>query len=280
MQEVEDDQTDRIGGGGLPDDGTRGGMHPVLESGERRPAVSAEHHQLAVEQGLVGSERLAERPQLGKRSGDVLVVPAHCPWSAAVDPDQYAHPVPFELIGPLTIVRWELTRRGQHRSHMGRERLEPVGGRIHPVDHPVVTLGGEEDITTLGPFAVQHHLDFVRPPLLAVVVAAVPNRHLAGAVFTRGDGAAELPVLQRMVFDLYGQVVLMGRDRKSLGQRPRGQHAVALQAEVPVQAGGVMLLDDEDRPLSLLRLVGRGGVVVGDGLGRVARSSLHPITGQ
>jgi len=46
----------------------------------------------------------------------------------------------------------------------------------------------------------------------------------------------------------YGEVVAGRIARQAAGYRPRGQHAVALQAQVPVQAPGAVFLDDEARP--------------------------------
>ena len=41
---------------------------------------------------------------------------------------------------------------------------------------------------------------------------------VAGAVLTLRDGAAERPVLERMVLDLHGQVVLVGGTGRPLGR--------------------------------------------------------------
>ena len=42
-----------------------------------------------------------------------------------------------------------------------------------------------------------------------------------------------------------GEVVALGIGRDALGHGPGDEHAVALEAEVPVQAAGVVLLHDE-----------------------------------
>ena len=48
-----------------------------------------------------------------------------------------------------------------------------------------------------------------------------------------------------MVLGMDGQVVLLRVGRDAPGHGPAGQHAVALEPQVPMEAGGVVLLDDE-----------------------------------
>ena len=59
--------------------------------------------------------------------------------------------------------------------------------------------------------------------------------------------ALEAAVLERMVLDLHREVVGLAIGGHALRQRPAHQHAVALEAEVVVQAARVVLLDDEAR---------------------------------
>ena len=84
-------------------------------------------------------------------------------------------------------------------------------------------------------------------PLLELVGAGIPDRHLAAAVLAGRDRALERAVLDRVVLGLHGEVVLLRVGRHAAGQRPAHQHAVVLEPEVPVQAPGVVLLDHEDR---------------------------------
>ena len=60
-----------------------------------------------------------------------------------------------------------------------------------------------------------------------------------------GDVAVEVEVLHRVVFGPHREVVLARVDGIPFGTRPRREHAVVLEAEVPVQPRGVVLLDDE-----------------------------------
>src|SRR6266516_2449292 len=113
------------------------------------------------------------------------------------------------------------------------------------MDHPVLAARLEQHEPALGALAVQHDLDLAVGPLLGVVRAVVPDRHLAGAVLTVADVALERSVLQRMVLDVDGQVVALRIVRDALGHCPRDEHAVAFQAEVPVQRGRVVFLDYE-----------------------------------
>ena len=57
--------------------------------------------------------------------------------------------------------------------------------------------------------------------------------------------ALEVEVLDRMILGGGREAVIAGRLRQALGQRPAGQHAVVLQAQIPMQAPGVVLLDHE-----------------------------------
>ena len=75
--------------------------------------------------------------------------------------------------------------------------------------------------------------------------AAVPRDHRAGAVVAVRDDRFEVHVLERVVLDLDREALVIGVHRRRLRDRPRAQHAVDLDAEVPVHAGGVVLVHDE-----------------------------------
>ena len=81
--------------------------------------------------------------------------------------------------------------------------------------------------------------------LSRLVGAAVPDLHLAGAVLALRDLAGEVDVVERVVLDVHREVVALGVGRDALRHRPRDQHAVALEAQVPVQVAGVVLLHHE-----------------------------------
>ena len=89
---------------------------------------------------------------------------------------------------------------------------------------------------------------------------------LPASVLALGNLAREGSVVQGMIFGVNGQVIVLGIEGQSFGQRPRYQDAVALKTKVPVQGSGVVLLNDEG-PLGrrrspfdvLLRAHGLGG---------------------
>ncbi len=116
------------------------------------------------------------------------------------------------------------------------------------MDHPVAVLGLEEHETPRAPGSVEHEFDLGVRPFLDVVVARVPDRHLAAAVLALRDVALEGRVLQGMVLGVHGQMVLLRGLGQALRQGPRGQDAVAFEPEVPVQAPRVVLLNHESPP--------------------------------
>ena len=98
-----------------------------------------------------------------------------------------AHAVPLDLEGPARrSSRGSSPRPREHRHDVLRHRLaRRVGGRVHAVDHPVLLAraGVEQRVAAAQPLAVE---DDDRPcrgsHFSHVVGAAVPDRHLAGAV--------------------------------------------------------------------------------------------------
>ena len=84
----------------------------------------------------------------------------------------------------------------------------------------------------------------------------------------------EVEVLERMVLGAHGQAVLGRVGGDTVGNRPRGEHAVVLEAQVPVQAGGVVLLDDEPVPVL------RGGAGLPRGLRRSVEIALGAVVTQ
>jgi hypothetical protein len=77
--------------------------------------------------------------------------------------------------------------------------------------------------------------------------AAIPDPHRARPILAGRNLALELQVLQRMVLGVHGEAVLGRVRRNSVGDRPGCQDTVVLEPEIPVQAGGVVLLDDVPR---------------------------------
>src|SRR5690606_30668936 len=210
-----------------------------------------------------------------------------------------AEPVPLHLERPRVAVVQVARRRGrrEHRSPVrpSRPRLRGAvalrallvvgsGGewgarptrllglttRRHEVDEPVVLVAAvaaarvdEREAARAVLLAVERDDDLLAvAPLLELVRARVPDGDLAGAVLALRDRALERPVRERVVLRLDGEVVLLRVGRLAARERPAHEDAVVLQAEVPVQAPGVVLLDDEAVYLA------RGRGLVRHGLGR------------
>jgi hypothetical protein len=85
-----------------------------------------------------------------------------------------------------------------------------------------------------------------------LVGAVVPDLDAAGAVLALRDLSLEGRVLERVILDVDGQVLLPRLERHALGNGPAGEGAVSLQAEVVVEPARVVPLDDEDRLLPAL----------------------------
>ena len=73
----------------------------------------------------------------------------------------------------------------------------------------------------------------------------VPQHHRAAAIFALRDGAFEVGVGERMVLGADGEALVVGVDAGALGHGPAFEDAVHFEAEVPVEARGVVFLDDE-----------------------------------
>ena len=71
------------------------------------------------------------------------------------------------------------------------------------------------------------------------------------------DLALELRVLERVVLDVDGEMLLARLERHALRHRPGRERAVALEAEVVVEPARVVALDHEDR-LAGLAFAGAG----------------------
>ena len=127
--------------------------------------------------------------------------------------------------------------------------------------------------------AVESDLDLVWLPLVPFESPRIPDPHRSGSVFPGRDVTLELEILERVVLGADRQAVLGWIGRDSVGDRPRGQDAVVLEAQIPVQARGVVFLDHESRllggarrllPAARLRGLAEAalGAVGGEPLGR------------
>ena len=103
-------------------------------------------------------------------------------------------------------------------------------------------------------------------PVSQIVIVPAPYSPL-------GIVAVEVQVLQRMVLGVHGEAVLAGRVGQAVGHREGHQDAVVLEAQVPVQARGGVLLDDE---AALVGWVG-SGLAVAHRLGRAPGAALRAV---
>jgi hypothetical protein len=86
----------------------------------------------------------------------------------------------------------------------------------------------------------------------------VPDRHLAGPVLSLGDNAFKSRIAQRMILDTDGQAFLRRVQRWLFRNGPALEDAVRFQAEVVMEPGGMMLLNDEEwMPVPLNRATER-----------------------
>ncbi len=119
-----------------------------------------------------------------------------------------------------------------------------------------------QDETALQPLAVEDDLKvaFLQAlmrigPGLGLPIAAVPQHHRAAAILAFWDRPLEVAVVERVVLHLHGEPAVMRVDRRAFGHRPGLERPVELQAEVVVQARGVMLLDHEPQKVGGLDLL-------------------------
>src|SRR5215211_6061623 len=114
-----------------------------------------------------------------------------------------------------------------------RSPQRPAAAQLH-------ALEPERDVPGLEPLA--HRL------LTQVLVgAAVPDDHRPCAVLALRDDPLEVAPRQGVVVDGHGEALVARVGRRSLRHRPGLERAVHLEAEVPVHAGGGVLLDHEAR---------------------------------
>ena len=95
------------------------------------------------------------------------------------------------------------------------------------MDQPIFVTGGKEDVASGSAGPVEHDHDLVVSPLLGVVGAVIPDGDLTRAVLTFGNGPLELSVVQRVIFDVHGQVIGVGVHGKTLWECPRNQDTVS-----------------------------------------------------
>ncbi len=114
-----------------------------------------------------------------------------------------------------------------------------------------VKFHAHEDPAAAEPLAEKREFEIARRQgLLGRAVAfgnpvtAIPELDRSPAILALWNRTFEVAVIEWMILDFKGQTLVMGIERRAAGHRPGLEDAVQFEAEVVVQAGGVMLLDD------------------------------------
>src|SRR6476659_8067442 len=100
----------------------------------------------------------------------------------------------------------------------------------------------------------------VRLLLDELVGAAVPDLDRPGAVLALRDLPLEVGVLDRMVLNVDGEVLLARLQRDALRHSPGRERPVPFEPEVVVQPARIVALDDEDGLCLLPRAAAREGL--------------------
>ncbi len=155
-QQVEDDVCHRHVAHTPLHRGRRRQVHPRLEPLEARPATRVEGHDLAIQDGAPRAQCLAQPANLRVAGGEVGAVAAgerHVP-RVYVGDRPYAVPLDLECVAG--VVAGQLAHARQHRGDGVRHGTRGgVGRRVHPVDHPVLAAGLEQDVAAAHALALQ-----------------------------------------------------------------------------------------------------------------------------
>ena len=140
------------------------------------------------------------------------------------------------------------------------------GERIVPFDEEPLGLASPGPVHTderklaLEFRAIQRHLEMARGNPLrhrlrdglvcqhVGIGALIPDRHGSGPILPCRNRAREGRVGERMVLDLHGEALVGRIGRGALRDRPALEHAIHLQPEIVMQAAGMVLLHDKERP--------------------------------
>ena len=220
-------------------------VHAPLQGFEARAPGSVERDDLPVEDRRPRAQRGAELPELripavmSRSLRDMIRIRPPSTYDTARTPSHLnskAHSSSSEGRSPAVA--------SMGRTSAGSDSHPAGAGSILWIIHwsPLVQKNAKRPVDLL---AVEVHFHLPIGPLELVVGAAVPDAHRPGAVLALRDLPLEAAVLERVVLDVDGEMVLPLVQRQALGNGPRHEDAVALQAEVPVQRPGVVLLDHE-----------------------------------
>src|SRR5581483_9110010 len=255
--------------------GSAPGFESVLQRLEARATAFVQHHDLAIEPGLVELQRLEAAREVRQALGPVLAAAREDARVALGEPGEHAIAVVLHLVEPMAGVRrlgdeCRELRRDESRQldflpPVLRERalrarvlalhaLGTLGGDVVVVPHrwvvaldqeprrPIlVAAGAREDPGAVQLFTVEPE---VKPSfaqrgewigVLGRPDALVPEQHFARAVLLLRDHAFELAVLERMVLGLHGEPFVARIEARAFRYRPALQNAFQLEPEVVMQ---------------------------------------------
>ena len=214
-----------------------------------------ERADLAVEDDVRRADRALERPGNDCEAlGQVEPAAARERRLPARDPGDRPVAVPFHLVETSpTPTGTSLGKRREHGRVLGPALARSRSGVVllaeeEPVLLVAVELRRHERPHALEALPLETNGQAAVALLLQEVVGArVPDLDGSCSVLARRDLARERRVLQRVVLDVDGEMALPGLERHALRHGPARQGAVALQAEVVVEASRIVALHDEDR---------------------------------
>ena len=131
---------------------------------------------------------------------------------------------------------------------------EPVGPLLaFPLAHPGQNPAAVEFLALES--EIQLAFSYDRCGVIAFPIAAIPNHDCAAAVLALRNGAFEVAVVQRMVFDLDREPLVMRIERRAFGDGPGFEDAIEFKPQVIMKVRCRMFLNDEAEPVCSLSIL-------------------------
>src|ERR1700733_7205155 len=97
-----------------------------------------QHDDLPIDDAASSAEKFTDLTELWEGVRKLVVVPGLHPDPATIDEGNCAHAIPFDFVGPASVVVWKLSSGGQHRIHPLGKRLEVRRRRVPGVGPPIL----------------------------------------------------------------------------------------------------------------------------------------------